>query len=113
MTTTTTPAKQLQLENRNNKFLCDAFIDINFAPKYDTILKAARFNTMYLIMDGSESFLVELVDYATFKFSNVSTLVTIAATGLEQADWAIEWLQKYPATTMDTLLAAYCYKRIK
>lgn len=107
-----TPNKKLSIKNSNNKFQCEAFLDINFAPPPGTVIRDSDDDKIYLIKNGEEEIFVKLVDFASCTFNQISTLHTIAATGQDCFEWAVDWLKKYPKTTMETAMAIYCYRRI-
>ncbi len=106
----TSTAKPLVMKNLNNKFQCDAFVEIHFAPPAGKVIRDEDFEKIYVIQDGDKSIFVQLLDYAVFPFIKTPGVFTIAATGQEACEWAVDWLKKHPETQNETVMAAYCYR---
>ncbi len=105
-----TPNKELKILNSNNKLLCDAFIEIHFAPPRETFTEK-DFEKIYVIQKGEDSIFVQLVAFTRIAFTNVPSVLTMPATAMESHEWRAYWLSRYPNTKPDTEMAVYCYKR--
>lgn len=100
--------KKLHLENYNNKLQCDAFVEINFAPK--TKFETKHTLQPYVLPNGA---IVKLIDVYLIKFDALTDVYTLPAMGMRAGEFWRWWWQSYPDTTEDTMMGIYFYKREK
>ena len=106
-----TEAKELKLQNSNNRLACDAFLQIGLAPAEPLI--EADFNKLYKCNNDGKEFYFKLVDLMKLEFKNIGGIITLPSTGLEAHEWRKQWKERYPDTTDNTMLCVYYYKKCK
>ena len=116
-------AKPLKIQNLNNKFDQDEFIEIHYAPPrasfnkdgvYRGVFLESDFeNTVYVIDNNGSPVFVKLTGFARVLFKNLLNEETQAAAGLNSYYWRCQFMMKYPKTTMDSEMAIYYYKKVK
>ena len=104
-------AKLLNIPNHNNCLACDAFLQINFAPE-GSIPESSMEKIYFVKHEGNEMYL-KLIDMLRISFSNITSTITLPATGKEAHEWREWWLQNNPDTKADTKMAVYYFKKHK
>jgi hypothetical protein len=98
--------KPLPLQNLNNKLLCQAFVEINLAPKEKFEEKHRQLR--FVLPNGA---IVQLLDVQVLSYQAISDIYTIPATGMQEGDFRRWWEKSNPGVTDDTLMGIYYYRR--
>ncbi len=104
-------AKEMKIPNLNNCLACDAFIQINIAPA--SLIPESSMNKLYYVNHEGQDIYMRLIDILRIDFAEISSLMTLPATGMESHEWRDDWLAKYPDTKADTKMCIYYYKKHK
>lgn len=100
------------IQNLNNKLSCVAFTVINFAPAGDVaVLMYDYKDIIYTVPFEGKEVQVKMIDLYKIPFAELRTRHVLPATGLTIWEWEKFWMEKNPATTNDTVMAIYSYRR--
>ena len=102
---------ELKLKNYNNCLNCEAFVYISFAPKKE--ITEADLARIYYTENGADKFYSRIVDFQRFEFLRMPSIATFPAVGMEANEWRQWWLEQYPQTKMDDVMAVYYYKKVE
>ena len=103
--------KRLYLNNDNNRLLCEAFLQLHFCPPKP--VTESDLSQVYIVPVDGEEIYIQMTGLIRVPFDQISSLMTIPAAGLESFEWKKRWLETYPATNDNTMMAVYMYRRIK
>ncbi len=101
-------AKRIYLTNDNNRLGCDAFLQIHFAPLHG--ITESQLSQVFVVnANGTDRFL-KMVSMIRIPFEQISSVMTLPASGKESDVWKEEWKKTYPSTNDITMMAVYMYK---
>lgn len=107
-------ARQLILDNENNRFACDVFAQITLAPPTmeESGKPANLIGKTFFIDVGTDKLFVELIDYEVNAFMWINNIYTYLCCGMDEKSWKEKIKAKYPHVHDKTRFAVYLYKKI-
>lgn len=107
-------AKKIKITNHNNVLACQVFATINWAPDRDKMPPFDELEKqLYFVEHNDDRIYLQLIDIAFYSFQKITDHQTLLTNGVMADEWREKWWQLNPATTVDSLMGIYFYRKIQ